>query len=107
MPFIIAPNVLPNKKATKLASIACCYCGRMETKEVPLTDEHVLGRRFVPKGSFASGWSLIARACEPCNNKKADLEDEISAVTLLSDLGREHEKPALAKLSAQKAAKSR
>src|SRR6266852_1995241 len=91
-----ATTVLPNNKATKLANITCVYCGREETSEQPLTDEHVVGRRFVPKGSFATGWALIARACEDCNNEKSDLEDDISAITLIPDLGTTHERPGLA-----------
>jgi hypothetical protein len=61
----------------------------------------------VPKGSLANGWSLIVRACERCNNDKSDLEDDISAITLLPDLGRSHEQADLASLAARKAAGAR
>jgi hypothetical protein len=99
--------VLPNNEATKLVNVTCVYCGREQTPNERLTDEHVVGRRFVPKGSFATGWSLIARACPRCNNEKGDLEDDISAITLLPDLGTAHERPNLAEIAARKAAKSR
>lgn len=95
--------ILPNNKATKLANPACAYCGAKPTPDNPLTDEHVVGRRFVPRGAFANEWCLILRACQRCNNEKADLEDDISAVTLLPPLGRSHEDQTLAALSARKA----
>jgi hypothetical protein len=98
---------LPNNKATRLDNISCIYCGGAPDRANPLTDEHVIGRRFVPKGSLATGWSLIARACERCNNEKADLEDDISAITLLPDLGEGHEDETLAALAARKAKGSR
>jgi hypothetical protein len=107
MTLSVAANILPNNKATKLTNVSCVYCGCEETAESPLTDEHVVGRRFVPKGSFATGWSLIVRACTGCNGEKADLEDEISAITLLPDLGTVHERPDLVEIAARKAAKSR
>lgn len=98
---------IPNNRATRLDNVSCVYCGVEADPSNRLTDEHVIGRRFVPKGSFASGWSLIARACERCNNEKADLEDDISAITLLADLGEGHENADLAALAARKARGSR
>lgn len=73
---------LPNNKPTRIRNLSCVYCGREETHENPFTDEHVIGRRFVPKGSLAKGWALIIQACDQCNKEKADLEDDISATTL-------------------------
>ena len=78
-------------------------CGAANDPDIPLTDEHVIGRRFVPKGSLASGWSLIVRACKRCNNAKADLEDDISAITLLPRLGDVHEDAELAAIASRKA----
>ena len=98
---------LPTNKATRLDNVGCIYCGDTGDVSNPLTDEHVIGRRFVPKGSFASGWSLIARACQRCNNEKADLEDDISAITLLPDIGNGHEEADLAALALRKARASR
>lgn len=98
---------LPNNKATRLDNVTCVYCGGAADPSNPLTDEHIIGRRFVPKGSFASGWSLISRACESCNNEKADLEDDISAITLLPDFGEGHEDADLAALALRKAKGSR
>lgn len=99
-------KMIPNNKATKPRSLTCAYCGRVETADARLTDDHVVGRKFVPTGAFATGWSLIVRACDDCNNVKSDLEDDISAITLLPDLGKTHEEPELAALASRKAAKS-
>jgi len=95
--------IMPANKATKLSNTTCVYCGRPETDEEPLSGEHVVSRNFVPKGSFATGWSLILRACDSCNNEKSDLEDDISAITLLPALGTAHEEPGLAHTAARKA----
>lgn len=94
---------LLNNKATRLRNLTCAYCGVANDPANPLTDEHVIGRRFVPKGSLASGWCLIVRACERCNNAKADLEDDISAITLLPRLGDVHEDAELAAIASRKA----
>jgi hypothetical protein len=83
--------------------LRCAYYGAAETFENPLTSEHVVGRRFVPRGSLAGGWCLILQACRNCNNKKSDLEDDISAITLMPDMGTGHADPKLAILAEQKA----
>lgn len=54
------------------------------------TKEHVIGRRFVPKGKFAGHWNLILNTCKPCNNREADLEDGISAITLQPEVNGHH-----------------
>jgi len=43
---------LPNNKVTRLANATCAYCGMEGRADNPLTDEHVIGRRFVPKGTL-------------------------------------------------------
>lgn len=40
----------------------------------------------MPIGTIAEGPSLILNACRECNQEKGKLEDDISAITLLSDL---------------------
>ena len=94
---------LPNNKATILHNERCAYCGAPATLENPLTSEHVVGRRFVPRGSLAQGWCLILEACKSCNNKKSDLEDDISAITLFPDIGVAHADPKLAIVAERKA----
>lgn len=64
-----------------LDTVFCVYCGRRLTPETE-TKEHVIGRRFVPRGTLANSWNVITKACLGCNSKKADLEDEVSALTL-------------------------
>lgn len=43
----------------------------------------------MPEGTLASGFFLQVKACRPCNDRKAALEDDISIITMLPDtLGR-------------------
>ena len=44
-----------------------------------------MGRRFVPRGSLHQHWNLIVWACEPCNRRKAELEDDLSAISMQPD----------------------
>lgn len=74
----------PNR-AKVLDNRACVYCGGALT-HANISREHVIGRRFVPKGKLHGNWNLIVNACRPCNVRKADLEDDISAITLQPDL---------------------
>jgi len=74
------PSILKNE--------TCPYCGTVLTPDVD-TEDHVIARRLVPKGMMAGSWNLQVRACEPCNNRKAGLEDDLSAITMQPDgLGR-------------------
>lgn len=98
--------MLPSNRASRLNNITCMYCGVEDRPENPLTIEHVIARRFVPKGALNKSWALIGNACSGCNGKKADLEDDISAITLQPNLGEPHTDPALAAEAARKAAGS-
>lgn len=69
-----------SNKAIILKNKTCPYCG-IELNEENSTKEHVIGRKFVPKGSLENSWNLILKACSKCNNHKSDLEDDISAIT--------------------------
>jgi hypothetical protein len=71
---------LPGHLTVRLDNATCPYCGA--ALDTTATDEHVVGRRFVPRGKFDRHWNLILRACKPCNNAKADLENDLSAVTM-------------------------
>jgi hypothetical protein len=82
-------SMLPDK-ALRLSNRTCIYCGKEPAADNPHTVEHVIGRRFVPKGSLHQSWALIANACETCNLRKSGLEDDISAITLLPSLGERH-----------------
>ena len=65
----------------RLRNVVCPYCGCALDNKIT-TKEHVVGRRFVPKGKLHKSWNLILNACRACNNKKADLENDISAISL-------------------------
>jgi hypothetical protein len=82
------PNIInwPAQRVIKLRNVTCAYCGLpFDDKLVP-TIEHVIARRFVPRGCFDRQWNLILNACTKCNNEKSDLEDDISAISMLPDL---------------------
>lgn len=74
-------TMLPPNRAVVLRNTTCVYCG-CDLEDSGFTKEHVIGRRFVPKGSLDGTWNLIVRACPACNSQKSDLEDDISALTL-------------------------
>jgi hypothetical protein len=70
-------------------NVLCAYCGISLEPFKGCEAEHVIGRRFVPKGTLAGQWNLIVRSCPPCNDAKADLEDDLPAITMQPDgLGR-------------------
>lgn len=78
MNYITAPTsrvVLDNK--------SCPYCGASLLQRSEWEKEHVIGRRFVPKGSLAKTWNLVVRSCRKCNENKGRLENDIPAITLL------------------------
>ena len=68
-------------QSVRLKNLTCPYCGVEITNQNDSKD-HVIGRNFVPVGSFENQWNLIVQSCKSCNNKKSDLEDDISALTL-------------------------
>ena len=71
-----SPVILDNK--------TCVYCGVLLTP-LSITKDHVIGRKFVPKGKLDGQWNLIVRACNVCNVNKSDLEDDISAISMQAD----------------------
>ena len=75
---------VPDVGPTRLANTTCPFCG-IDLASVHAIKEHLIARRFVPKGTMNNQWNLIANACEVCNSIKGDLEDEISAVTMERD----------------------
>ena len=75
----------PINRALLLKNITCPYCG-LELAEGNDTKEHVIGRKFVPKGSLDGQWNLIVRACGTCNEAKSYLENDISAISLAGRL---------------------
>lgn len=82
-------KALPVTKPVRLHNVVCPYCGATLASD-STTKEHVVGRKFVPKGPLENEWNLILNACRPCNNQKADLEHDISAITMQPDALRQH-----------------
>ena len=72
---------LPPDRPIQVPNKTCPYCGirlSLRTRR----KEHVVGRRFVPKGLFAKSWNLHVWSCNDCNLAKSELEDDISSITL-------------------------
>lgn len=78
-------KALPVTRPVRLHNVVCPYCG-VGLTHGNTTKEHVVGRKFVPKGTLENNWNLILNACRTCNNRKADLEDDIGAITMQPDL---------------------
>ena len=69
----------------------CLYCARpLGDGAIKSDREHVIGRSFVPDGSFGDGkaFNFIFRACANCNAEKANAERHVSSVTLFLSPGR-------------------
>lgn len=75
------PPVSPNRRV-RLRNNTCPYC-RTRLAAGAREIEHVIGRRFVPRGTLQAAWNLHVWSCRPCNFEKSQLEDDISAITLL------------------------
>lgn len=99
----------PSREAIVLHNVTCAYCGQPFDAVRKKTREHVIGRNFVPKGCFDRQWNLILRACTVCNMAKADLEDDIAAISMMPDLRGKHaiDDPRLPAEVARRAQRSR
>jgi hypothetical protein len=71
-------------RPVRLRNATCPYRSA-DLATVPSDRDHVVGRRFVPKGKLDQSWNLIVRSCIPCNRIKSQLEDDISALTMQPD----------------------
>jgi hypothetical protein len=76
---VTPPTPRPNQPS-RLKNLTCCYC--LNDLKAGKTEEHVIARRFVPKGVLESEWNLILYACQSCNNSKSDLEDDLALLSL-------------------------
>jgi len=76
----------PNKNKI-LDNVNCPYCGL--SIDMPSRDswdkDHVIGRRFVPRGTIENQWNIQVNAHKLCNNRKSNLEDDISAISIQPD----------------------
>ena len=75
---------LPSHLVVRLFNTSCVYCGVELSKDIQST-EHLIGRRFVPRGTLENCWNLILKCCKNCNGAKAELENDISALTMQPD----------------------
>lgn len=70
----------------------CLYCARFvgPGAEIESDKEHLINRRIAAPGLMggAKSFNFIFRACKPCNEEKARIEEHVSAVTLLTSPGR-------------------
>ena len=71
------------------ANRRCLYCARLFDDAVVVQKEHLIGRQFVPRGSFNNGrsWNFIFGACSECNGSKSRLEGHVGATTQLMSPG--------------------
>lgn len=76
----MTPPIPKPNQPSRLKNATCCYC--RANFDAGKTEEHVIARRFVPKGFLESEWNLILYACQPCNVLKSDLEDDLALLTL-------------------------
>lgn len=79
-------HTLPPRRLIRLKNRTCAYCGAPFGKMLARTDEHVIGRNFVPKGNLAGVWNLVVFACKKCNEEKSNLENDISVISMFSSL---------------------
>lgn len=77
---------LTHNQPTRLRNARCAYCNADFSRNDEPQKEHVIGRLFVPKGSHDRQWNLHLNSCHECNQRKSNLENDISAITMISQL---------------------
>jgi hypothetical protein len=92
-------------RLTRLRNRRCPYCGEEIGGSVESSVDHVIGRRFVPKGSLAKSWNLLVNSHKKCNAEKAEYENDISATTLQMFVANPSEDPLNANLLEAEAAR--
>ena len=75
---------LNNNQPTRLDNRRCAYCFAEFLPPNKPQKEHVIGRNFVPRGALEKFWNLHLNACNTCNQAKSRLENDISAITMVS-----------------------
>lgn len=84
-------------KNKKKSNQYCLYCGTLVGvgSEVDSNKEHLIGRQFVPNGSFQEGsqFNFIFRACEKCNRSKSEIERHVSSISMFNAI-QQFDKPA-------------
>ena len=72
----------------------CLYCSiDLHMDGVESNKEHLIGREFVPKGSFGDGqcFNFIFRACKDCNDQKGVYDRHISSISFAGEPSEEHD----------------
>lgn len=77
---------LPHNQPTRLKNLHCAYCSASFKDDKP-EKEHVIGKNFVPRGSHQQQWNLHVNSCHSCNQIKSQLENDLSAITMLQVTG--------------------
>lgn len=101
---MIGPDEMHSAKGADLSlrNSNCIYCGSTLTRN-NRSREHVIARNFIP--AIASDVNLISWACITCNGKKADLEDDVSLITMLPRDGQTYPNKDLLRASIERKAK--
>lgn len=75
----------PPTNAVRQHDQVCPYRGAV-LSDATRTKEHVIGRKFIPRGKLNGRWNLILNVRSACdNNTKSGLEDDISAISRQPD----------------------
>lgn len=74
---------LSHNQPTRLHNIRCAYCNAEFERSDEPQKEHVIGRLFVPKGMHEQQWNLHLNSCFTCNQTKSQLENDISAISMI------------------------
>ena len=74
---------LKHNQPTRLRNTRCAYCNSEFVRPDEPQKEHVIGRLFVPRGALEQQWNLHVNSCHACNQKKSELENDISAISML------------------------
>lgn len=98
---------LSHNQPTRLHNKRCAYCNAEFARDNEPQKEHVIGRRFVPKGSHDRQWNLHLNSCNECNQRKSELENDISAITMISQFsGKSEDELLLSEVSRKSRTKS-
>lgn len=64
-------STLPTNRVHRLDNVNCAYCGRLFDDALPPSLEHVIGRKFVPRGALNANFNLHVNVCGGCNNAQS------------------------------------
>ena len=82
MTYIGSMIRLPTSRTLTIPNEICAYCG-IALLSSNRSRDHVLSRKFVPHGTLHNSCNIGIWTCKKCNGFKSELEDDISAITML------------------------